>query len=66
MVENILQSYPDIMTAKEVKEVLHIGSNTLYSLLNEGHIKSFKLSPQSRSYRILKSELIKYISCNSI
>lgn len=57
-----LSEYPDILTAKDVKDILQIGNNKLYHLLNNGYIKSFKLEPTSRSYRVLKSDLIEYIN----
>lgn len=62
MNKGILESYPDIITTKELKEILNIGNNKLYYLLNNGYIKSFTLGTNGRSRRILKSDLIDYIS----
>lgn len=48
----------DILTLKETKEVLRIGTNKLYNLLKTGEIKSFKIG---RIYKINKKDVIEYI-----
>ena len=34
---------PDVLTPMEAAKVLHIGRSTIYKLLSEGEIKSFKI-----------------------
>ena len=36
-------STPDVLTAMEATEVLHIGRSTIYKLLATGDIQSFKI-----------------------
>ena len=33
----------EILTVPELMELLYIGKNTAYQLLNEGHIKAFRI-----------------------
>lgn len=51
----MLDNYPEILTIKEVCEILFIGRNLAYSLLENGNIKGFKVG---RSWRIFKSSLL--------
>ena len=53
-----LDSYNDILTVKEVCEILHIGSNSAYKLLNSGEIANFKIGSVRK---IPKQSLCKYI-----
>lgn len=52
----------DILTLKEVKEVLRIGMNKLYNLLKTGELRSFKIG---RVYKINKKCVIEYIERKS-
>lgn len=61
-INTILVEYPDILTVKQVKEILQIGNNKVYSLLNCGEIPSFTVDDYSRIHRIYKSDLISYIN----
>jgi predicted site-specific integrase-resolvase len=56
----MFNNYPDIMTVKDIQNALQIGRNAAYTLLKTGAIKSFKID--GKSQRILKSDLIAYIS----
>lgn len=53
-----LKDYPDVLTVKDVADVLHIGINTAYSLLQTGEIKSCKIG---RIYRVPKVYLSEYL-----
>lgn len=55
----MLNSYPDILTIDEVMEILYIGRNTFYKLLETKKLRGFKVG---RSWRITKQELIKFLS----
>lgn len=52
----MLEQYPDILTVKEVREILFIGKNKAYRLLESGEIKGFKVG---RDWRVRKEELLK-------
>lgn len=54
----MFDEYPDLLTSSEVKEILDIGKNTLFELLNSGEIKSFRIG---RVHKIPKPNLIEYI-----
>lgn len=53
-----LKDYPDVLTVKDVADVLHIGINTAYSLLQTGELKSCKIG---RIYRVPKAYLSEYL-----
>ncbi len=53
-----LEEYGDILSAKDVKEILGIGCNKVYELLTSGAIKNFKIG---RVRKIPKGCLIDYI-----
>jgi excisionase family DNA binding protein len=54
----MLDNYPDILTIKEVMEILKIGRNKAYYMINHKQIKSIKIG---NSYRIPKIALIEFI-----
>ena len=54
----MFNSYPDILSVKQLCEVLDIGKNTAYKLLQSGEIKSIKIG---KVYKIPKKEVEKYI-----
>lgn len=55
----MLQEYPDILTPKEVMEILGIGKNLLYELLKDGEIPAKRVG--GKMWRITKKDLIQYI-----
>lgn len=59
----MLEQYNDLLTIDEVCEVLSIGKNRAYELLNSKQIRAFKIG---RIWKIPKISLINYItdSCN--
>ena len=53
-----LKNYPDVLTVKDVWEILHIGRNTAYKLINEQGLKCQGLG---RIIRVSKQCLIDYL-----
>ena len=54
-----MNKYPDILTVKDVMEILRVGKNTAYQLLNSGEIRSRKVG---KKYLIPKKSVIDYIN----
>lgn len=54
----MLESYDDILTVDELCEVLKIGKNAAYGVLNSEELKAFK---EGNKWRIPKTELEKYV-----
>lgn len=48
-----------ILTVNDVAEMLYVGRNTIYDLLNSGQLKGFRIG--SKSWRIPKKSLDDYI-----
>ena len=55
----LLKDYPDVLTYKEVKEILKYGRAKTYKILKNKEIRAFK---DGKNYRILKSSVIDYLS----
>lgn len=55
----MLNNTKDILTLKELQELLHIGKNTALRLVQSGDIEAFRAGKQ---WRIIKENLVKYIS----
>lgn len=70
IIDNLLSSYPDVLTTKDLMEILQIKKTYVYKILyissdieastpeSCNKIKAFKCG---KNYRILKSEVIKYL-----
>lgn len=54
----MLDEYADILTAEEACEVLRIGYNAMYELLNSGKLKGYR---NGRVWRIPKVSVQEYI-----
>ncbi len=54
----MLNEYPDILTTEEACEVLRVGYNALYDLLQSGKLKAYR---NGRLWRIPKKSVIEYI-----
>ncbi|MBR4959334.1 MAG: helix-turn-helix domain-containing protein [Clostridia bacterium] len=54
----MLEKYPDVLTPDHVIEILNIGRNKVYEMLNNGTIKSIRIG---RKHRIPKKILIEYL-----
>ena len=55
----MLEEYPDILTPQEAMEILGIGKNLFYKLLNGGVIPAKRIG--KKIWRISKKDLIDYI-----
>lgn len=55
----MFEQYPDILSVEEACEVLRVGYNAMYELLNSGKVKAFK---NGRVWRIPKVSLQEYIT----
>lgn len=53
----MFNEYDCILTAEEVSEMLKVGINRIYKLLNEGSIKGYR---EGRRWRITKQAIIEY------
>ncbi len=54
----MLNEFPDILTTEEVCEVLRVGYNALYDLLQSGKLKAYR---NGSLWRIPKQSVIEYI-----
>lgn len=54
----MLDNYNDVLTVKELKEVLRIGFNKVYELLKDGKIKSLRVG---NKIIIPKSAVLEYL-----
>ena len=58
----MLEEYADILTTEEACEVLRIGYNAIYELLNSGKLKGYR---NGRVWRIPKAAIQEYILTRS-
>lgn len=56
--KNMFSNYPDVVNVAELQEMLSIGRNKAYSLLQQGVIKSRKIGT---IYKIPKINIIKFL-----
>lgn len=54
----MFQNYNDIVTVTDLMDMLHIGKNKAYELLNNGKIKSIRIG---RVHKIPKIYVIQYL-----
>lgn len=54
----MLNNTKDILTLKELRELLHIGKNTALRLVQSGEIEAFRVGKQ---WRVSKESVAKYI-----
>ena len=57
--KNMLLHYPDILTPRDVMEILSISKNTLYHMIQNNDLPAFRLGP--RSWRFRRDDLIAYL-----
>ena len=55
----MLEEYPDILTSKEVMEILAISKELLYKLVNSKQLPAYRLG--DKSWRINKTSLINHL-----
>ena len=54
----MLENISEILTLKEVRQILKIGKNKALALVNSGELRAFKLGGD---WRVSREELIKYL-----
>ena len=54
----MFDNYDDILTVAEVMEILYVGKNTVYRLLQDGELRGFRIG---KSWRVPKASLEEYI-----
>lgn len=54
----MFETYPDMLTLDEFMEILQIGKNSAYELLDSGKLKCFRIG---KKYKIPKKAVIEYI-----
>lgn len=54
----MFSEYDDILSVEEAKELLKIGHNQIYKLLNSGKLKGYKCG---RVWKIPKESIIRFI-----
>ena len=54
----MLNNTKDILTLKDIQELLHIGKNTALRLVQSGEIKAFRVGKQ---WRIARENVIRYL-----
>lgn len=55
----MLTNTPDLLTVKDLMQVLHIGKNTALKLLNEGYIQGYRI--KGNRWRIFKEDVIEFL-----
>lgn len=58
LISNMFAEFPDVVTPKQLQEMLGIGRSKTYSLLKNKEIKSIKVGTD---YRIAKVNIIKFL-----
>lgn len=54
----MLNNIKDILTLKELQELLHIGKNTALRMVQNGEIEAFRVGKQ---WRIVREDIIRYL-----
>ena len=60
----MLSNYPEILTPKDLIEILNLSRNTIYDMLRNGIIPSYKVG-NGKIWRINKDDLIDYLKSNN-
>lgn len=58
----MLKDYEDILTVSDVAQILYIGKNRVYELLDNGDLKGFRIG---RIWKIPKEAIQEYILIQS-
>ena len=59
----MLNSIDDYLTVDEVCDIMKIGHNAIYKMLQSGKMKAFR---NGRVWRIPKASLIEFTKCNAM
>lgn len=62
MTNEMFKDYPDVLTPGDLQEILRIGRNSTYKLLNENRIETIKIG---KKYIIPKINVINYLTANN-
>ena len=55
--QSAMERYPEVLTIKDVMDILRIGRSTVYAMVQRKELKAIRLS--NGIIRVLKSEFIK-------
>lgn len=58
----MFSGYPDVVNIEQLQEMLDIGRNKAYELVNNGNIKSIRIG---KVYKIPKIYIVDYILANA-
>lgn len=58
-INNTFTEYPEILSARQLRDILQISKSTCYDLLRSNQIEAIKIG---RDYRIPKQNVIKYLN----
>lgn len=58
----MLEGWDDFLTVEELCEVLKIGRNAAYPLLNSGELKALR---NGHVWRVPKQAVIEYVTCQA-
>lgn len=61
-IENTFRDYPDIVSFDQMREMLHIGRNKAYSLIEQKKIRSVRIG---RRHKIPKVSVIEFLNQDS-
>ena len=61
-IENTFKDYPDIVSFDQMREMLHIGRNKAYSLIEQKKIRSIRIG---RRHKIPKISVIEFLNQDS-
>ena len=56
--QSVLKGYPDVLDVKQISAILGVSTKTVYKLIKEGTLSTFKVG---REFRAAKVSLMKYI-----
>lgn len=54
----MLEQYEDVLTVRELQEILNIGRNSAYALMQSGAIPSFQIG---KKWRVPKDAILHYL-----
>lgn len=60
--ENTFKDYPDILSFDQMREMLHIGRNKAYTLIEQKKIRSIRIG---RRHKIPKISVIEFLNQDS-
>ena len=58
-IRQYLQNHNELLTASEISGILRVVPGTVHNLIRDGELPGFKVGS---SYRVLKDDLIEYMS----